>query len=110
MKRPKKSTERGEGQLKIIAALSMHHKYANGSCLNYEPIANNDLARKANVAESTASAFFKKEFQGHAKYRAACRCQSTLLTALKMLNRDFSPHILFGRTPPGEGRDDDEDE
>ena len=70
--RAKRSTERGEGRAKLIAALTKHHKYADGSCLNLDPIGNNELARLAGVSESTASAFFNKEFDGHTKYRAVC--------------------------------------
>jgi hypothetical protein len=60
------------------------------------------------VAVSTASAFFEKEFGGHAKYRAACRDKSRLLASLKLLNGDFSPHHLYGSAPGGEGPTDDE--
>jgi hypothetical protein len=104
-KRPKKSTERGEARRKIIAVLTKHHRYADGSCLNFEPIGNNDLARKAGVEESTASAFFKKEFKGHSEYRAAClRNDSGLVTVLMLLNDEFPAHlVLYGSTPPGEG-------
>jgi hypothetical protein len=108
-KRPKRSTERGEGRAKLISALTAHHKYADGSCLNQEPIGSNDLARKAEVSESTASAFFAKEFKGHDKYRAMCRDNSSLVAALKILNQDFAPHHLFGRRPPGECEPRDEE-
>jgi hypothetical protein len=74
-----------------------------------EPIGNNELARKARVAISTVSAFFKKEFQGHDKYRAACNKPGLLAASLKALRGEFSPHHLYGNTPPGEGhRDNDE--
>jgi len=106
-KKPKKSTQRGEARRKIIAALSKHHQYADGGCLNCEPIGNNELARQAEVAESTASAFFEKQFQGHDQYRVLCRKQGDLAAALKLLNGKFSPHILYGRNPPGEGPDDE---
>ena len=105
--KPKRSTEKGEGRVKLIAALTKHHKYADGSCLNLEPIGNNELARLAGVSESTASAFFKKEFKGHIKYRVACGDTTRLVTALKLLNQEFSPHLLFGKKPPNE---DDRDE
>jgi hypothetical protein len=105
---PKRSTERGEGRAKLIAALTKHHQYADGSCLNLEPIGNNELARLAEVDKATASAFFKKEFRGYILYRHAC-CDAVLLVAsLKTLNGDFSPHHLYGRRPPGEEDRDDE--
>jgi len=98
----KRSTERGEGRAKLIAALTKHHKYADGSCLNLEPVGNNELARLAEVSESTASAFFNKQFGGHTKYRAMCSDATRLIAALKLLNQEFSPHHLFGAKPPGE--------
>ena len=62
---PKRSTERGEAHRKLLAALTAHHKYEDGGCLNLEPIGNNELARLAEVSKATASAFFNKEFGGH---------------------------------------------
>jgi len=107
--KPKRSTERGEGRAKLIAALTKHHKYADGGCLNLEPIGNNELARLAGVSESTASAFFNKQFEGHTKYRAICTDTMRLVTALKLLNQEFAPHHLYGSKPPDEDeREDDE--
>jgi hypothetical protein len=103
----KRSTERGEGRTKIISALTEHHKYARSSCLNSDPIGNNELAKAAGVSRSTASEFFKSEFKGHTKYRALCRDASRLADALKVLNGEFSPLDLYGRRPPNE---DDRDE
>lgn len=110
----KRSTEKGEGRAKLIAALTKHHQYADDDCLNLDPIGNNELARLAEVSESTASAFFNNEFNqgesgGHATYRVICCDPSRLADSLKVLNGEFSPHHLYGRTPPGEReRDDDE--
>ena len=106
----KRSTERGEGRAKLVAALTKHHKYADGSCLNLEYIGNNELARLADVSESTASEFFKKQFGGHSKYRAICTDAKNLVTALKLLNQEFAPHHLFGAKPPGESEDEEVDE
>ena len=106
--RGKRSTEKGEARVKIIAALTTHHKYQDGSCLKLEPIGNNELAREVDVSPSTASAFFAKEFKGYTKYRATCRDTTQLVASLKLLNQDFSPHHLFGgKSPDGGGRDDD---
>jgi hypothetical protein len=44
-KNPKKSTCNGEARLKMVAALTQHHQYENGSCGCLEPIGVNDLAR-----------------------------------------------------------------
>jgi hypothetical protein len=114
-KRPKRSTERGEGRAKLIAALTLHHRYADGSCFNSEPIGNNELARRAEVSTSTAKGFFDEEFggrereKGHAKYKIVCRDVGRLVDSLKALNGEFSPHDLYGRRPPGEEeREEDE--
>ena len=106
--KPKRSSERGEGRVKLIAALTDHHGYARGGCLNTAPIGSNELARKAQVSEATASRFFAKEFGGHAKYRRACRERWSLVKSLKCLNSEFSPVDLYGAAPPGEGGWDDE--
>jgi len=99
---PKRSTERGEGRAKLIAALTKHHQYADGGCLNLEPIGNNELAKAAGVSPSTASAFFNNKFKGHTKYKALCRDSGRLAAALKLLNNEFSPDDLYGRRPAGE--------
>jgi hypothetical protein len=93
---PKRSTERGEGRLKLIAALTKHHQYADGGCLNLEPVGCNELAKAAGVSPSTASAFFNDKFQGHTKYKALCRDAGKLTTALKLLNDEFAPYYLLG--------------
>ncbi|HYT87895.1 MAG TPA: hypothetical protein VEL76_04180 [Gemmataceae bacterium] len=98
-KKHRRSTEKDEARTKIIAALTKHHKYAKGSCLNQEPIGNNELADKAEVSKSSASRFFKEKFKGRSKYLAICKDASRLVGALKMLNNEFSPHILYGDRP-----------
>src|SRR5262249_55057709 len=107
---PKRSTERGEGRAKLIAALTKHHQYADGGCLNLEPIGNNALATLADLSPVTASAFFNDKFEGHAKYRAVCRDAGKLADSLKALNGEFSPHDLYGRRPPGEDDRSNEDD
>lgn len=104
----KRSTERGEGRTKLISALTKHHQYADGSCLNLEPIGNNELAKAAGVSPSTASSFFNEKFDGHTKYKALCRDSGKLIAALKLLNNEFAPHDLYGRRPANEDDRDDE--
>lgn len=107
-RKAKRSTEAGEARIKIIAELTRHHQYADGGCLNLQPIGNNELARRAEVSQSTAKVFFDKEFgdengeRGHAKYRGICRNPGQLVASLKILNNEYSPHNLYGRRPPGE--------
>ncbi len=52
--RPKRSTQKGNAQTKLIAALTKHHQYQDGSCLNTEPIGVNELAQQAGVSSSSA--------------------------------------------------------
>lgn len=104
----KRSTERGEGRAKLIAALTRHHQYADGGCLNLNPIGNNELAEAADVSTATASDFFKDKFQGFTKYKALCRDAGGLVAALKLLNNEFAPHDLYGRRPANEGNEDDQ--
>lgn len=99
----KQSTERGDGQTKLIGALTEHHKYANGSVLNPMHVGNNELAKKAGVSPSTASAFFNAQFDGHTKYKAICRDSGKLAAALKMLNGEFAPSVFLGIDPPEKG-------
>lgn len=101
-RKQKRSTERGEGRVKLIAALTQHHNYADNGCLNLEPIGNNELARLARVDKATASAFFKRDFKGHGKYKAACADATSLLTALKLLNGEFAPYQLYCSKPADE--------
>jgi hypothetical protein len=107
----KRSTAKGDAPPRLIAALNKHHCYdcyADGICLNQEPIGNNQLARMAGVAKDSASRFFQEEFGGHKEYKVMCRDLSKLVAALKLLNGDFAPRHLFGSSPPGEGHDTDE--
>ncbi|MCG2684252.1 MAG: hypothetical protein L6306_11645 [Planctomycetales bacterium] len=120
--KPKKSTVKGETRAKIIAALTKHHDYQNGSCLNWKPIGVNELTRLAGAkSSSSASDFFnsqygegdgKKKKNGHLRYRRiCCRNHSLLIETLRALNGETtSSHIAgYGRNPPGEGsREDDE--
>jgi len=108
-KKSKRSTQRGEAKDKLISALTKHHEYTDGSCLNLAPVGNNELARLAEVSISTASKFFNKQFGGHAEYRAICGNITNLVGALKLLNQEYSPQLLYGAKPPNEDDRDDED-
>jgi hypothetical protein len=98
----KRSTERDEARVKLNSALTTHHQYSNGSCINHEPIGNNALARLAEVDKATASAFFKREFKGHKRYKVMCAKVEGLAAALKLLNKEYHPHHLYGGAPPDE--------
>lgn len=93
--KPARSTSSGEARAKIIAALTQHHGYDNGSCTNLEPVGVNKLAQEIGVSKSTVSTFFKEQFDGHNKYKVACRIAGTLGNSLKMLNGELKPSVLF---------------
>ncbi len=89
--------------------------YADGSCLNLEPIGVNALARLARVrSNSTASEFFKKEFDGHDKYKAACLNtdrQWKIATQLKAMNGEFSVFRSLDSDPSDDnGQEPERDE
>jgi len=93
----KKSTSKGEAEAKLIAALNHWHQYEkNGSCMNTEPIKNNELARRAKVAKGSASAFFQKHFKGHVQYRTACLKPQILPSIMRALNGEIRPCHLLG--------------
>lgn len=101
--RPKRSTNKNEAQIKIAAAFSAHHEYGSGGCLNWKPIGNNELARKAVVSNSSASTFFNKHFgghdmvDGHGKYTVLCvRNTKKVLNVIKALNGDFCADDTYG--------------
>ena len=99
-KKPKHSTERGEARIKIVAALTKHHKYADGGCQNFDPIGVREL-EKYGVGRDAATRFFKKHFGSHAKYKIACgRDHARIGAWLKLLNEDYSTHPLFSSDPP----------
>lgn len=104
----KRSTEKGEARVKLVAGLTKHHKYDQGGCLNFEPIGCNKLARQTKVVQATASAFFKEVFGSHLGYKLACANESALIAKLLVLNSDYAAMNTFGHTPPGEGWDEDE--
>lgn len=117
----KKSTTKGDARNKIIAALTLHHKYQDGSCLYQEPIGVRELAHQADVSPYSAHVFFNSQFgegdgkkkknkNGHKRYINMCKDRDSLIASLKLLNGDYSPSCLYGSTPPGEGRDDPDDD
>jgi hypothetical protein len=84
-----------------------HHKYDDGSCLNFTPIGVRELSRVASVSAKTVSLFFRAAFGGFDQYRLFCR-NGKLIDSLKLLDGSFSPHKLLGRSVHDRlGRDDD---
>jgi hypothetical protein len=108
------STSGGDARIKIIAALTKHHQFESGgsgnpSCGNLMPIGVRELGRNYEVGRDAVSQFFKTECGSHEEYQATClRAPASIACWLKLLRHEYSPHPLFSRTPPGEGRDPDE--
>ena len=94
----------------LIAALTKHHDYDSGSCMNWVPVGNNELSRLAGVSNKTASDFFKEQFGGHAQYKIQCGTSHKLIAALKALNNEFSPKDFnTARTPKQVEEQEDRD-
>jgi hypothetical protein len=107
----KRSTAKGDARAKIIAALTAHHKYDNGSALNLEPIGVNELARTAEVSNSTVSEFFKEQFgeKGHAAYATACGDAGRLVGCLRTLRGEWCPKLLLENIPSPEAKHTEEE-
>lgn len=104
-KRPgKRSTSKGDAEAKLISAMTTHHKYDAGSCLNTKPIGNNELSSLAEVAKSTASLFIKKQFGGLENYHRICNNPSRLVNAMKLLNGEIMPSLLLQHDPSEKSR------
>lgn len=86
----------------LVAALTEHHDYSGGSCMNTDPITVAELAERTGVSKATVSDFMKKKFGSHALYKAYCS-DRRLVDSLKLMNNEFTPRAVFGRTPPNEG-------
>jgi hypothetical protein len=107
----KRSTDAGEANDKLLAALTAHHEYDNGICGNEVSIGCNELARRAAVAPGSASAFFAKKFGGHKKYQATCiRNPQAVAKVLKALNGEYSIDDTYGDRPAGEEEREDDQE
>jgi hypothetical protein len=106
----KGSAELTAKQLKIIAALTKHHKYEGDKCENLESIGVRELGRAAEVSPATVSKFFKDFFGEHAVYDATCKHRPPqLVQRLKVLNGEqssailrYSLHANVGRSDSGE--------
>jgi len=108
---PKRSIKPGDARRKLIPALTLHHNYADGGCLNLDPISISRLARLAAVAKSSASRFFKAEFTRWAHYHYLCLKNSRgLARKIGELNGDHAPRLLYGTTPPETVADQGPDE
>ena len=94
----KRSTQKGEADAKLIAALTRWHKYKNGHCNKMDPVGNNELARLADVSIGSATNFFKRHFECHKKYKIQCQNKS-IPKAMEILNSEIRPSILNTSIP-----------
>ncbi|QDT39233.1 hypothetical protein [Stratiformator vulcanicus] len=78
----------------IIAALSRHHGYDNGSLLNDEPIAVKSFADlpQNDFSAASLSRFFEKHFSGYKGYKAQC-VNGKLAMTLSLLNRELPSRL-----------------
>jgi hypothetical protein len=99
---------RGDATKLLIAGLLEHHKYVSGvGARNFEPVDSSRLAKRLGVGKGTASEFLKKKFGSYARYEHACLDRIHLTAKLTILAGDCAEKRSFGRTPPGEGFEDD---
>ncbi len=103
--RPTRSTAPGEAREKLIAALTKHHQYDDGGCLNFDAVGVRALSRLADVNEGSATRFFDDQFNagqtgGHARYKRACRDKSTLIASLKTMRGEFRPGDFMDAASP----------
>lgn len=80
----------------VLPALLAHHRYDQGVILNVTPISLPELDATYHVKKAVASRWFRANFGGHQKYKAAC-CQNRgrrLKEKLKQMNDDYA---LFGQ-------------
>jgi len=93
----------------IVAALNEHHGYSNGNCKkDVGHVGVNKLAKYLSLSPSTVSVFFKKEFGGHDNYRIGCGNLGNLAKALKILNGELTPGILYNSLGDNDGNLADE--
>jgi hypothetical protein len=101
---------------KLIGALTLYHKYANGVCSKTEPpIGVRELSRQAEVSPSRSTDFFNVKFNhgikgGHSQYKRQCGDKDVISHALRILNDDVTPAILSGSTKREAESDDEETE
>lgn len=104
------SAAKGPRRELIIAALTAHHQYKDGSVANRNPVGLNAFARRIGVAPATVSKFLKLEVKGkstatgYQRYVSTCRSSAGLINTFKLWNNEFPAHILLDRVS-GEGRD-----
>ena len=98
----KQSTAPGNAQVKMISALTKYHQYADGGCLNLEPIGVRELARQATVSPSPCVGLLQSEvWRAYQVPNVFCSDTQRLMASLKQLNNEYFPNSLFGGSLPG---------
>ncbi len=120
--RPSQNTRRGGADLKLLAELNKHHAFKDGGCLNFTPIGLNELARRADVPQSSAVNFFNRHFGketgesrgrkkikkgGYARYEESCTCgeKGTFITVMKIINGEMEPSVFLDAYTRGRSND-----
>ena len=90
-----KNTEKDSATI-VLAALTAHHGYENGSVTNFEAATNRGLAAQFGLSPNALSRFLKSRFpleqKPHKKYVAACR-NRTIGSLLMLWNRELPAHM-----------------
>jgi len=81
---------------RVLAALTVHHSYENGSVTQFAPATNRGLAEQFELSPNALSRFLRSRFphepKPHKKYAAACR-NGTIGSLLMRWNRELPGHL-----------------
>lgn len=112
--RPRKDEK--DSATKVIAALTKHHGYENGSVTNFEPATNRGIAHEYGLSQNALSRFLNEKLGkgnpksgGHKGYIAACNRDARIgIGALLTLWQGEVPERLAELLPHESGRDDED--
>ncbi|MCO6455099.1 MAG: hypothetical protein J5I93_07350 [Pirellulaceae bacterium] len=96
----RRKTVKGKAREELISALTKHHKYEDGGCLNTDFISVRELAGRTGLSVGSASNFFNRQFNegkkggGHDKYKLTCRDPGALSDAIKAMRGEFTPAAM----------------
>lgn len=89
-----------EKQTLIISALVRHHEYENKTCMNFDPIDQNQAAQRLEISSGTFTTFWEKAFSNNGKkgtykvYQQFCMSGDLLNKAIEMLTDGIMPGIF----------------
>lgn len=88
---PRANAEKDSATI-VVAALTKHHGYENGSVGHYTPATNPGLAEKYGLANNALTRFLSDK-GGVSGYKQACTSEK-IGVLLKVWNREVSTHVI----------------